>query len=99
MKVVVTFFCIKRLIHYSVQDLYSCVVWKVKINTCSAKFHEPFQLPHVLQFLYCAAFQECILCICTWLNDKLFFQPVLSNHCSFKQFTLQLRHDRAVFFQ
>jgi len=39
-----------------------------------------------------------MLCICTWLNDILFLQPVLSNHYSFTQFTLQLRHDCAVFF-
>jgi len=50
-------FCDKRLIRCSVQDLYSCVVWKVKINTCSAKFKEPFRLPHVLEFLDCVAFQ------------------------------------------
>jgi hypothetical protein len=91
-------FCVKRLIHYTVQDLYSCVVWKMKINTGSAKFCEPFRLPRVLEFLYCAACQEHILCVCTWLNDILFFQPVFSNRSSFTQFTLQLRHEHAFFF-
>jgi len=71
-------FCVEQ----PIQDLYSCVVWKVKINTWSAKFHEPFRLPHVLEFLYYAAFQEHTLCICTWLNDVLFFYVLLTVHLS-----------------